>query len=370
MNILILNWRDIINPESGGAEVLTHEMAKRWVKQGVEVVQFSAAFKGASAQEVLDGVKIIRDGSADIRSLNIPVHIAAYNWYRRQKRGRFDVVIDEIHGIPFFTPWYVKGKKVALICEVADQIWNAAFSFPINVMGRAIERSYFGFYRDIPFLTISPSTKVELLHMGLRNQQVTVLPMGVSLPKSSTTHRKEKDPTMIFVARLTKAKGIEDALGVVCRLISRFPKIRLWVVGQGSKKYMEYIEHAAEKMGIKDRVTFFGFVSQEKKFELMSRAHILIAPSLKEGWGLTVPEAGYVGTPSVGYDVEGLRDVIMDEKTGLLSQSAPRAMAKEIIRVLQDKTLYKKLESGAMQLAKTYSWDKTAGAALSVMQGA
>ena len=57
--ILILNWRDIKNPNSGGAEVLTHEMAKRWVLWGHEVTQFSSKFRGAKGEEVVDGVRII-----------------------------------------------------------------------------------------------------------------------------------------------------------------------------------------------------------------------------------------------------------------------------------------------------------------------
>ncbi len=37
MNILIYNWRDLRNPDAGGAEVFTHEIAKRWVEKGKEI---------------------------------------------------------------------------------------------------------------------------------------------------------------------------------------------------------------------------------------------------------------------------------------------------------------------------------------------
>ncbi len=68
MRILILNWRDINNPLSGGAEILTHEIAKRLVALGNHVV-----------------------------------HFRAFLFYQREK-GKFDVVRDEVHGIPFFLP--------------------------------------------------------------------------------------------------------------------------------------------------------------------------------------------------------------------------------------------------------------------------
>src|SRR3989344_3725339 len=119
MNILILNWRDIGSPHSGGAEILTHEMAKRWIKKAHTVTQFSARFSGARKNDSIDGVRIIREGSAEVRSLSVPVFVAAYFWYRHEEERKYDVVIDEIHGIPFFTPWYVRRPTVALICEVA-----------------------------------------------------------------------------------------------------------------------------------------------------------------------------------------------------------------------------------------------------------
>ncbi len=63
MKILILNWRDIKNPNGGGAEILTHELAKGWVKSGHNVTQFSSSFKGSKPQEIIDKVKFARKGS-------------------------------------------------------------------------------------------------------------------------------------------------------------------------------------------------------------------------------------------------------------------------------------------------------------------
>lgn len=368
MNILILNWRDSKNPESGGAEVLTHEMAKRWVDNGHAVVQFSALFDGAKAREHVDGVQIIRRGSADIRSLSMPVHLAAYLWYKKQPRGCFDVVVDEIHGVPFFTPWYIREKKVALICEVAKEIWDATFPFPLNRIGRAVESNYYRAYKNVPFLTISRSTKQELLEMGIKNNNITILPMGLNVPDKLRSYPKEKEPTLLFVARLTKAKGIEDALRLMVHMRSALPNVRLWVVGQGDPSFTRHVHDMAGRLKVNNCVKFWGYISQEKKFELMARAHVLIVPSMKEGWGLTVPEAGYVGTPAVGYNVEGLRDVIVDGKTGLLTPPSPSFMSQDVLRLLRNTLLYRKLQKGTQQLAKSYTWDKAAEVALSVLQ--
>jgi len=63
MKILIYNWRDIKNPDAGGAEVFTHEIARRWVERGNEVTLFTSKFAGCRKEEVVDRVSIIRDGS-------------------------------------------------------------------------------------------------------------------------------------------------------------------------------------------------------------------------------------------------------------------------------------------------------------------
>ena len=64
MNILLLSWRDPKNPRSGGAEYVTFEHAKGWVKKGDHVTWFATRFYGSESKEVLDGVKIIRYGNS------------------------------------------------------------------------------------------------------------------------------------------------------------------------------------------------------------------------------------------------------------------------------------------------------------------
>lgn len=367
MRILILNWRDIKNKRSGGAEVLTHEIARRWVQQGIEVVQFSEMIPGGEREEIIDGVRIIRRGTSGLHKLDVPVHVAAFFWYMKNGRDKFDIVIDEIHGLPFFTPFYVKEKKLALICEVADKIWDSAFSFPFNKLGKFIESNYFRFYKNVPFLTISPSTKRDLISRGIKDNNITILPMGISTPKKIGKYEKEDDFVLIFVGRILKAKGIEDLLYVFKEFNSSNNMAKLWIIGRGEPSYEKKIKQLSRSLNIDNRITFFGYVSQEKKFELMSKAHILLAPSMKEGWGLIVPEAAFCKTPSIVYDVAGLRDVVKNEITGIITNPNPKDMCNAINRVFEDPKLYKYLQSNAFEEAKKYKWDNTAKVALATI---
>ena len=367
MKILILNWRDVKNPSSGGAEILTQEIAKRWVKLGHEVTQFSSFFAGCKKEETIDGVKIIRRGRPDVRYFFTSVHFLAFSYYKREARGKFDVVIDEVHGIPFFTPWYVKEKKVVLICEVAGSLWVRIFGKFFGTLGIITEKFYLRYiYTNIPYFTISESTKKDLIRNGIKENCITVLPMGINVTGDVKSEKKEGELTLIFVGRLMRTKGIEDTLFALKEIHKHNPRAKLWIVGKGDKKYEAFLKKMTEDLDISYHVDFFGFVSEKKKFDLLSRSHFLIHPSVHEGFGLTIPEAGYVGTPVIAYNSSGLRDIVKNNKNGiLLSRNSPEILARETLRVSQDVALYGLLCKGAKEEAKQYNWDRTAKVALS-----
>lgn len=366
MKILILNWRDIKNPLSGGAEVLTHEVAKRWVKMGHKVTMFSSEFSGSKEKEVIDRIVIRRKGSPNIFSLHIPVHVAAYLFYKNEMKGKVDIVIDEIHGVPFFTPLYVKEKHVALICEVAKEIWDKMFPFPLNLVGRAVEKLYFLIYKNTHFLTISNSTKKDLLKEGIKENSVTVLPMGFNGVK--LTEKKEKNPTMIFVGRLNPMKGVADAIRAFLIASRKIKNLNLWIIGRGEEKFVNNLKSLVEKNHMTDKVNFFGFVTEKEKFIAMAKAHVIVVPSLKEGFGLIVPEAGSVGTPAIIYNVDGLRDIVIDQVNGLKVKKNYRSLSDAIVKLFKNKKLYNKLRKGAKEKSKLYNWENTTNMAMKVLK--
>ncbi len=362
MRILILNWRDIKNPTSGGAEVLTQELAKQLVKQGHTVTQFSSYFPGAQKREVIDGVKIERDGNPDTRYLTRSVHFLAFWNYKKKWQNKFDVVVDEVHGIPFFTPLYVKEKKVVLICEVADELWMKMFIPIFGLIGRLIEKFYLRFlYKNILFLTISESTKHELIKNGVLEKHIIVLPMGIRQPKELRIFKKEKEPTLILVARVSAIKGAQDAIETIREVIKFNKNAKLWIVGRGNKGYIEILKKYCIDVGVSKNVIFYNFVDEEKKYELMSKAHIIISPSQKEGFGLTIKEAAFVGTPSVVYNAPGLREIVDDGVTGIIClKNTPQNLAINVIKILKNKIFYDNLCRNAKEESKNYRWEKTA----------
>lgn len=360
MRILIFNWRDIKHPLAGGAEIATFEHAKAWVKKGHQVIWFSSKFKKAKEKEKLEGIEIIRRGEEIIT-----VQLAAFFWYFRNARGKVDLVIDQFHGFPFFTPLYVQEKKLAFIHETAGRVWFLnRFPFPFNYLvgaiGYLIEPWIFRLlYRQIPFLTVSQSTQSDLMKWGIPRQNIAVIHNGVRKPAFQTLPKKKKQPTVIFLGFLEKDKGIRDAI-LAFKIISQYKEgAQFWVVGKGRPSYVENLKKLVKKLRLVNKIKFFGFVSEKKKFELLAKAHILINPSVKEGWGLVVIEANTVGTPAVVYNVPGLRDSTKNGKTGLIcQQNTPQELAENVLKLLDDKKLYQQLQKNALVWSKKFSWQK------------
>ena len=117
-----------------------------------------------------------------------------------------------------------------------------------------------------------------------------------------------------------------------------------------------------------DSIKFWGYVDERKKYEFLSRAHLLINPSIHEGWGLVVIEAAAVGTPTVAFNVAGLRDSILNGKTGVLCKLSPQVMAQEINKLMEDKKEYDKLSNNAVVWSRNFTWEKATKESLNLIK--
>jgi glycosyltransferase involved in cell wall biosynthesis len=340
-----------MNPEMGGAEVFTREVAKRWVEAGHEVTLFTSEFYGCKGEEVVDGVRIVRAGG------RYSVYWRAKKYYRKRfsKEG-YDVVIDEINTRPFLTPKFVdNGEKiVALIHQLAREYWFYETPFPISFIGyHFLEDKWLRNYLDMPTVTVSESTRRDLIDLGFK--RVFVVPEGLNFTPLREAPEKEAYPVVVYAGRLKRAKRPDHAIRAFKIIIEKLPKAELWVIGEGP--FRKDLEETAGN-GVK----FFGGLSDEERRRLLARAWVLVNPSIREGFGLNVLEANALGTPCVAYDVAGLRDSIINGRTGLLVKENGNfeKLAEAIIRVLEDEKLRRTLSVNALEYSKNFSWDRTA----------
>lgn len=349
MRILVLNWRDLANPDAGGAERYVHEVARRWVERGHEVTLFCGSFPGAAASDERDGIRILRKGTR----WSVFHHAGDY---LRKAWCEWDAVVESVNTRPFFAHRIAPGVPgVSIIYQLARDIWFHEMPLPVAALGRfALEPLWLRQYRDTSVVTISESTRRDLEKRGFR--QLAVAPPGHPDARRLKVD-KNPGPSLLFVGRLKQSKGPLDALQT-WRIVRRFyPEAQLWMVGDGP------LRAALEREG-EPGIEVFGRVDEATKRELLARAHLLLVPSVREGWGLVVMEAAIAGTPAVGYRVPGLVDAIRHGDTGWLCDPNPGAMAASVVLALRNPGL---IEFGkrARSWVESFSWDAAADEILS-----
>lgn len=355
IKILVLNWRDPLHPLSGGAETSLFHHVIYWQKMGYKVTWFASSFERSKREEIYEGIRIVRAGNH---------FTVATNFYVQWKNGNFldtDIVIDCFHFFPFFTPLYIKDRLIiGLINEVAGNVWFDNLIFPLSYMGFKIEPYIIRLYKKINFVTGSKSAKEDLQKVGINNKKITVINHGFTPLVNAQSFPKENNKTILFLGRLAKDKGIESALLMLELLIRDDRTIQLWVVGKyENKNYEKRLKNLISDFKVKNNCKFYGYVDENKKAELIQRAWIMVHPSTREGWGLNVIEANSVGTPVVGYNVQGLRDSIIHGMTGILVDPDPISLADGVENLLEDKELLKKLSYEAKKWSKTFNWEKS-----------
>lgn len=355
MNILILSWRDPKHPSAGGAEQVVLEHAKGWLAVGNHVTWFSSRFPDSSTEENIDGVKVVRDGYQ-----YLGVQIASYFYYQKNK-SNYDLIVDQFHGIPFFTPLYVKKPILAILQELAREVWFLnELPFPLNylvgVVGYLFEPLVFLFYKKVPFMVGSDSAKKDLVSIGIKPENITVVPHGVIVPKISKLPGKSKFRTISFLGALTKDKGVEDAIRAFA-LLDKTGEYQFWIIGGGLSDYVDKLKSLVKDLGIQDKTKFWGFVNQKNKFELLSKTHVLVNPSAREGWGLVNIEANAMGTPVAAYKSAGLIDSVKDGQSGIFcNENTPRSLAETVEIILSSEKKYKILCATSIKWSKNFDW--------------
>lgn len=360
MNILVFSWRDPKHPMAGGAEQVMHEHMKGWVEAGHKVTLFSSKLKKLSEEENLDGIKVIRKGYQ-----YLGVQVAGFFYYLKNKK-KYDFLVDQFHGVPFFTPAFSKKPKLAVIQEPAKDVWfKNPLYFPLNLivglLGYIFEPVFFFFYRNTKFMTGSNSAKLDVIRYGISKNNVSVVPHGVIAPEIK--HKildVDKRKAITFFGTLSKDKGIEDALKCFS-LLNSSSKYQFWVMGRvESTTYFKRLKNKAKRLGLEKKIKFWLNVDDVKKFDLLSKSKVLINPSIHEGWGLVNIEANLVGTPVVAYNSAGLVDSVKDGYSGIIvDKNTPENLMKEIKHLLSDTKKYKNLQKTSILWSKKFNWDKS-----------
>jgi glycosyltransferase involved in cell wall biosynthesis len=350
MRILILNWRDIRNPRAGGAERVTHEVAKRLIERGHRIEWLTAGSEGLPATEEIDGITVVRRGS----EITTRFHARAVS-----REFKPDVILEEINTLPYFAPLWSPAPVVLYMNQLARDVWWYEAPLPLAAVGWATEPLYLQAYRSCECITISRSSRDDLRRFGL-GRRTTIAPMAVDAPPVEELTPKLREGHLVAIGRLTPSKRYDHALQALALLRRTHPAATLTLIGEG-RDYRRLLE-CARHLGVEKATSFLGRVTEEAKLAVLDRCDVLIGTSVREGWGLTVTEAAARGTPSVVYDIPGFRDAVVDGRTGLTVAPEPSALARAVGDLLDDHVRYDAMRAAAWRSVAGVTYDATTDA--------
>jgi glycosyltransferase involved in cell wall biosynthesis len=359
-----VNWQDLTNPLSGGAEVHLQEILTRVVGWGHQVTLACSGYKNCKSKETIDGLEIWRRGSRNNFNYVAPALVRNI-----LKDNPHDIIVEDINKIPFYLPLFFKMPHLAVIPHLFGkniyQETNAVLASYVYFAEKPIPRVY----NNSGFLAISESTKDDLISRGIRKEKVGVAECGLdhSFYTADRSVARFERPTITYLGRLKKYKSVQHLVEALPKVRVKVPEARVLIVGDGD--FMSELKGLANSLNIADAVEFTGYVSPPKKLEYLRKSHISIYPSPKEGWGITNIEANACGTPVVAADSPGLRDSVNTGKSGLLYKYGDiDDLAAQIVKLLTDQQLYNSLCQGAIEWAKKFTWEDCARRSFECME--
>ncbi|NMO02473.1 glycosyltransferase family 4 protein [Gordonia sp. TBRC 11910] len=356
--VLLLCWRDTGHPQGGGSELYLQRVGQRLAERGATVTLLTAAYPGAPAVEIRDGVRIVRAGGR----LSVYPRALATIVAGRFGRGPLadfspELVVDTQNGVPFFATVASAAPTLVLVHHCHREQWPVAGPL-LSRIGWFIESRLSPLvHRRSQYVTVSAPSAAELVELGVDAERVTVVRAGID-PLPVTPRPPSDDAVhLVTLSRLVPHKQIDHALEVIAQLRRSHPQIVLDIIGGGW--WDDRLRTRATELDVADRVTFHGHVTDERKHELLSGAHLHLMPSQKEGWGIAVIEAAQHAVPTIGYrHAAGLRESIAHDETGFLVDSVDE-LVSATRKLVDDPASARRLGDAAYQRAQDYSWEST-----------
>ena len=353
--ILVLSTRDIRSKNSGGASLYIYEILRR-LSNKYEITICSGIEDELPRRERLCGMNIVRLPFRGFSRVAVPIAVLT-NLF-----GPTDLIIDNGDvAFPWLTPLYSHTPTLTIIYQSVREIFSRELIRPISDMATIAEPWIYKMYKRKKIVTCSQSTKTDLVEFGLRADDITVVKPGIrdSFLSSKSTPKFE-NPTVVCVSRFQKYKGIDYLIRAMKFVLQEVPSAELIIAGSGDETNIERQLSGTDYSPSVKVINRRSNQWDDEKRELFAKAHLSVVPSIREGYGIVVIEANACGTPVIGWNVPGLRDSILDGKTGVLVPFGDvEKLGKQIALYLKDFTAREKMSTAAVEWAREHSWDRS-----------
>ena len=219
--------------------------------------------------------------------------------------------------------------------------------------------------RSSAVVSVASDTAEELRRLHGVESEVIAAAFGTARHERGRVRKPAGPLRFVYTGQHLSRKGVPFALRALARLDSG----RAWTFDVlGSGVMTPSWQRLAHRLGIGDRVTFHGFVTRERLFDLLDQGDVYVFPSLLEGWPASIAEALSLGLPTVATDHQGMRDMVTPECGILVDPSRPGrlidGLADAFDRLTADPQLVTRLSEGSLRRAEQISAERQIPAVL------
>ncbi len=350
--IVIMAWRDRWNPLYGGSEKFIQNMAEELSQKGINTIFLTARYKGSKRREIINSVKYIRLGNRFTLYLLVPI------FYLLNLKRKTDLLIENFNAIPFFIPLY-NNNNITVIHHIQVEEWKKMFgNFLGTILSKIMNKILLVIYRKQKIITVSKSSKEEILNHGFKPEELNIVYNGIDIPIKKDTSKPKDIINICYMGRVVKPKNIDRAIKLIDYAVKemKIMNIRMEVGGNGPE--VEYLRKLVNRLKLSDYVEVLGLISDEEKVSLLERSHLFIMLSHKEGWGITIIEAASQATPTLGYNVQGINDSLHPDTGYLieLDDNLEKTFQDILTQIQNDSNEYQSKKQKCLLWAKNFEW--------------
>src|SRR4051812_33978065 len=364
----------------GGLGRHVHALSEALAIAGHEVTVVTQHAAGASFDEVVGGVRVVRapadpplvardDLLAWVMSLNhslgrAATHVATHS--------TFDVVHAHDWVVAHAAAAVKGAARLPLVATMhATEAGRHQGWLPGPLSPAIHTTEWWLTFEARPGITRSSYMRWEVTRLfDLPPASVDVVPNGIAQPvwqvseehaaTARNTYVSTDGPLIAYTGRLEYEKGVHTLLRAMPRLRRKLPGARLVVAGTGT--YEGELRDLARKLRLGRAVTFTGFLEHEALASLAAAADVAVGPPLYEPFGMVALEAAAAGTPLVVADSGGLREIVEHGVTGLRVPAAdPGALAEAIVTIVSDEVLARRFARAARDVvSREFTWSDIA----------
>ncbi len=369
--VLILSWEYPPNIV-GGLSRHVYDLANTLVKKGKRVHILTTRTSETVAYEELEGVHVHR-----VAPLH-PYEEDFFQWVLDLNQA----YIQKVHKM-------MKDENISLIhahdwiVSISAKTLKDFYQVPLVTTIHATEHGRNqGIYTELQqrihdeeqslvlasdqLIVCSEHMKEEVERLFISSAPIIVIPNGVEIDKLLENKPRTIEaehvnrPYFFSIGRMVHEKGFETIINAAANFKKELRDVQFIIAGKGPM--LEYYRQMVKEKGLEDSVSFIGYISDEERNEYMHQCRAVIFPSLYEPFGIVALEAMAFQKAVVASETGGLKSVVKHGHTGLLFKpNQPRSLEEQVLQLLEDEELSKRLGEKGFHLAKSmFGWDRIA----------